>query len=589
MSNQETSHIGNHAKQKWRFRVISVTVTALVIMILLWISPWGQITECRYRFNRLEAKLTDNGWSQLINSWMWDFDWWPWAMTRKKWAIEEIVTTDRWKTISRAGLREHLKSTSVWAQQINDASLRAEKFKRLTDVAGRYLGDKPLAFDYLKKWIAAAKLIESEDKRQLAFLDISEVVGGLNDRQEGLAFLDEIDSEMKRINDALRKGWGFRSIAEAAGQLGAREQVVLYWSEARRAADHVADDRRYDLYWRPLYPKAACILMEKDGSSSSYFFESLSYVMSISNEFDRVSFLGDLAKTAVFFFDKTKAIYYLNQFRANLVDLRNDPAKQTLIANLAEAAGWLSDTELATIFLNNLQDAAEIIQDPWHRSIAYQALALSAKRLGDNHRSFEYFTLATDLALRVESPVSRVWQISVFLLPKAKELGFDMNTAGLLPKLEVVVEEIKESKTGDARGLIMFKTYQYLAKVAVQLGAHEKGLHYLSQAITLTESETVRAEDLLDLAKTAKDLRELSQTRKLAQKAFDMAKVEIKGGNVFDGMHIIAGGAKIYANIGEIRYAVSLAEDEAFSSEAKAAIFGVVLAEYAENHYPKIK
>lgn len=516
-------------------------------------------------------------------------------MTAKNWKIGELITTaDKWKNIPKSGMHDHIESAAKWAEKISDVELRTKVFERLTDAAGRHLGDTSLASDYLKKWITAAKMIPNDDKKLFAFHDITQVVGGLNDREHGSVFLEEIASEMRRFNTATFRGYGFRSLTNAAGQIGAKELVGAYWNEARHAADLATTDRN-DIYWRPILPEAAFLLMENDRLSSTYFSESLSYVKTISYGFKRACYLGDLAKTAVLAFDQTKAIYHLNQFRNESFDSSDDSAKQTLIAGLAEAAVELSNKEHALTFLNKLQGDTEVIQDEWFRSLAYQALAEAAHHLGDNRLSSEYFTLASEAALQEKAPVTRVWHVSAFLLSKAKELGVDMISVGLLPKLEAAVAEVEASKTGDNQGLMMFGIYLNLTKVAVQLGAHEKGIYYLSQTKSLLSSRMVpkaRHGDILALAKTARDLRELSQARELAQLAFDMAKMEINGVKdlkMSEGMQTVAGVAKLLTNMGEIRYACSLAETEGFSQDFKAAITGMVLAEYAENHYPKTK
>lgn len=557
--------------------------------MFLWLSPWAQITECRYRFSKMEDHLTDNDLYHLVNYWMYDFDWWPWGMTTKRWKTAEIIPpSERWKNISKSGMAEHIENAAKWAERINNSELKAKTFQRLTDASGRHLGDKQLASKYLKEWISATKVISNEDQKLSAFHEIAQIVGGLGDREHGLLYLENIASDMRKFNSSTARGYGFRSLAEASGQLGAREHLEAYWDEARQAAD-LATTNRNDIYWRPITPEVAFILMSNESSISSiYFSESLSYVNREAYGFDQACYFGDLAKTAALYFDTANAIYFLNQIRNKSLYSKDDSAKHTLIAGLADAAEVLSDKKLALTFLENLRLDTEVIQDDWSRSLAFQALAAAANSLGDKHLSFEYFAFATEAALQEKTPVTRVWHVAAFLLDNAKELEINLMSTGLLQKLEAAVAEVATSKTGDNQGLMTFVIYRYLAEVAVQLGAKEKGLYYLSQAKSLLTIERALKErhgDILALAQIARDLRELSQARKLAQLAFDMAKKEISG----EGMRTIVGVAKLLTSIGKIRWAFSLAETEGFSKDVKVAIIGMVLAEYAENHYPANK
>ena len=582
-------------KQTLYLTLIFVLVTVFACA-LLWLSPWGQITECRYRFSKIEKKFTDKDWSRLIDAWIWDIDWWPWGMG-ERWDIgKRINMSDRWVTISKSGMVEHLEKAKMWSREIDDTSLRAKKFLRLADAAGRLIGDKLLAFNYLENCFSAAKTITNEEKRQLAFHEIMEIVGGLNDMDHGFIFLEEIASEMKKIGDAKVRGYGFRALTEAAGELGDSEAVAGYWDEVQRTANLIKDkESRCEILWKPILPEAAFLLIKKNGAASTYFLDSLSYVNTVSLEPYRVYYLGNLAKTAVLAFDNWKAIYYLSRFRTEALNLNEEYTKQNLIKSLAEATQGLADKEFALNFLNKLMDDVDTFKSLSGKATVYHALAESAHRLGDNNRSFEYFTLAIEALLQNKAPVTRVWDIKVFLLPKAKEIGYDMMAAGLLSKLETAPADVDSSDLCNDRERCKFLVYQDLAEIAVKLSDHERGLSYLSCAISFLSNKTIspgRPFEIIKLAKTAKDLHEFAKAQELSIMAFDMATEKIKRGKDIDyNDHIqtVQKCAKLNANIGKIRYAFSLAETDGFTMEVKAGIMGMVLAEYAEEHYPRIK
>lgn len=505
----------------------------------------------------------------------------------KRWDITAKNSSNKWQDISMSAMAGHLERAENWARKINDPSLRAKSFQRLTDAAGRQFGDKPLAFKYLTLWLTAAKSINDDNGRYLTLIDIAQVVGGLDDRNRGLICLEEIASEMKRINNPLTQGWGFRFLAEAAGQLGAREQGLVYWHKAHRAADLASSTDSNEIYRRPLLPEAASVLMGKDASAAHYFNDSIKHTKTLPYGSDRAVYFGELAKTATLIFDTAQAMEYLEQFRLEEFDSRDTPAKGLLLQKLAEAAGKISDKEIALSYIENLRYEVDKIEIPWTRALAYQVFAQIAQQLGDNNSCSKYFTLAIESALQDESPLNRTTHISDFLLSKAAELEFDIKAVGILAKLDTAITEVGEDRTG------LLVLYQNLATTASQLGSQEKGLFYLSRARMLIDGMSISAKNhakILRLAETAKELGELSQAQELAQQAFDLAKGEIghTGGMVRrDYMSTIAGVAKLNASIGNIQFAINMTEKEDFSPDAKAAIMGTVLAEYAENHYQK--
>ncbi|WP_156906688.1 hypothetical protein [Desulforegula conservatrix] len=415
-----------------------------------------------------------------------------------------------------------------------------------------------------------------------------EIAGGLNDRESGLVLLEEIASELRRLNNDIARGYGFRFLAEAAGKMGSGEKVAAYIHEACKSGDLTND-----ICFKPILPEAAIFLIRDDRSLEDYFSKSLSYVKSNSYGFDRACCLGNLAKTAALAFDKWTSLNYMNQFKAEFFAQMDGVSKQTLIEKMAEAACMLPDREFALSFLKSLYEDVQTINPQWPRSMAYQAIAGAAHLLGDDRASFSDFIFAAEAALQNETPRKIGWNISNFLLDKAEEIGFNLKKYDLMAKLDVAASQVEiDNKCGNA-GEDQFLVYMHFARIAERIGEKEKGRQYLSKAkrilvgITLPNS---MHNDVLDMAITAKNLGELALASDLGMKAFDMAKLESQKSPLrFLCISTVAGVARLYTGIGDIRYACSLAESEGFTAEDKAEIMCSVMAEYSKNQYRRIK
>jgi hypothetical protein len=227
-----------------------VTLTAYGVW---WLSPSGEIHECKNELNKQAIAATDSvrqdAISQALNN-------------------GSVKINKQNLQVTRVSPLQYLQ-TAI-AEKISDEQSKAEVFTDLATAAGT-LGNKEQGLAYLTQLQAAAEKISDEQRKSYVFSTLATAAGMLGDKEQGFAYLMKALGIAKKISDEQSKDNVFSNLARAAGTLGNPEQGLAYLTQLQTAAEKISDEQSKAEVFTALATAAGTLGNKKQAWQFSYY------------------------------------------------------------------------------------------------------------------------------------------------------------------------------------------------------------------------------------------------------------------------------------------------------------------------------